>query len=58
MVESIRRNLAKTDQMVRVRPGSDMFSGGPIFAMRMLVARVAVRSNGREPPFQSIAIMA
>ena len=54
MVESIRRNLAETDQMVCVRPGSDMFSGGPIFAMRMLVAGVAVRFNGRGPPFQSM----
>jgi hypothetical protein len=31
-----------------------MFSGSPILAMRMLVVRVAVRFDGREPPFQSM----
>src|ERR1700733_97923 len=54
MIEGIGRNLAETDQMVCVRPGSYMFSSSPIFAMRMLVARVAVRLDGREPPFQSM----
>ena len=41
--------------MVRVRPGSDMFSGGPVFAMRMLVARVAVCLHGCKPAFQSMS---
>ncbi len=40
--------------MVRVRPGSDMFSGSPVFAMGMLVARIAVCLHGREPPSQSM----